>query len=249
MEKKGGRIYCQVDDETSPTCVAIEYNGVRAVMAKTRLPGGDVCWSGVPVDSRGSGCKFSLVITSSGTIIGGGAVNFFAAGGWNSAAKRGLSPESIASTREALTKAWLHHVTMVQTEARKSAGRAQAATELNSYLPKGVELYAATADNADEREAVLAMMGVPRAVVTGARAASLSIGVDLPLLLRAHITPKFAVAEPGDWDENSELAAIASNLPAGTVALMQRYGYKLVKASEVQRREEVEVEGQVEEAA
>ena len=191
--RQGGRVFCMVDDASSPPCISIEYNGVRAIMVKTVLPGQGVCWSGVPVDQNGRGCRFSLVISAAGSIIGGGAVNYFAAGGWNSNARNALSSDDIASAHEAINRSWLHHVTMVQTEARRESGRNAVAEELNKFLPRGVELYKSEAPvDGSERDYILSMLGAPRSVVTAAASARLAVGLDMAELVGSLVSPKFA---------------------------------------------------------
>lgn len=229
----GGRIYCPVSPETAPQVISLEYNGVRAVMLKTSLPEHGVCWAGTPVDGNGKGCRFQLVISSTGAVIGGGAVNFFAAGGWNSSSRNALTPDAVAQAHEAINRGWLHHVTMVQSVAKQEESRSQAAEQLNGYLPLGIDLYKAeAATDLEEMELILSMVGAPRTAVSAAKAAGLAISVDLDRLVGNLVSPKFAEVMEGAWDEDAELASIASNLSAGVVYLMKRYGRRLVKASE-----------------
>ena len=213
----------------SPIKFTLEVNGDTTPLVQVRI-GNEYFWAGRPAGTR-STCRFALIFTSSGTIVGSAAVNFIATHGTSS--RRKATEEVYMMTRDLLSQGFVHHVTRFYNDVQREMDRAELAEDLAGWLGTGFAVGSVpmTAAEYTELTAVLARLGIPHEVLLIVKSHGLSVSLVSDDVIDRRLSPKFARAETGTWDGESDIIALSAGFTAGEVLLAKESGIRLARPS------------------
>lgn len=176
-------------------------------------------WVGSPFkDGRNS--RFKLIVGEDGKIHGSSPVNFIATGG------RGKADETVYLTvRHAIKTAFLTHAKAFYTEEQALSARIDLADELAMFLGSGFLIDEGEMD--DENLRVLGLLGVTYEVACIAATNGLCIRPIAETLLENTLNPAYSSVCDGEWDDMSEILAIAGGMTIGEVVLARETGLKI----------------------
>lgn len=215
-----------------PLLVEITHNGVTATFTMLEVHG-EKMWYGTPATGK-KRARASMVLLEDGTIIGGRAVLFYAAGG---AFLPDIPDYLIRQTRNEISRGFLHFLSSTYTEEDYQEDRKQLIQRLLVRLaPVYCVVDGAMADWELEQ---LSAVSFPQDVYYACVAHGIRVHPDLEYLLRAKDSSLQSIKErlsgfhavgAGDWDRFSTLGALTDGLTCREVSQLRSDGLHLQQA-------------------